>query len=289
MPEITQQRMGEIIRRVFEFLWFEPDGLPVRDIFNFIRKSSQLTEYEEEYLPNSASMPRYQAILRIATIPLVKAGWLVKTSKGRWYITDAGRRASKQYKDAEDFFEEAIRQYREWKENEDKRLRFINSLEKYDAEEKSWSQIKRFVQGMTKSQFKDLSCDLLQAMGYSLAWVAPPQKEIGQIDMIAFSDPLGINKPRIVVHVHHKGQVVTQEGLVAFVSILAPDNYGILISSSGFTSQVKEDALVQANPYVRLIDLESFVDLWLNYNEKLGIEARQKLPLKPIYFLSMPE
>jgi restriction system protein len=289
MPDITQQRMGEILRRVFELLWFEPDGLPVREIFEYIQKSSALTEYETGHFPFVVNSPRYEVLLRVATIPLVKAGWLVKTPRGRWYITDKGRRASKEYSDAEQFFEEAIRQYREWKENEEKRLRNINSIEMYEAEENSWVQIQKFIQGMSPSEFKNLSYELLQAMGYYIAWVAPPQKEIGQVDMIAYSDPLGTKGPRIIIHVSHKGQVMTQEGLETLVAVLKPDDHGILISTSGFTNQVKEEAMMRTNPFIHLIDLEDFIRMWIKYNNKLSLEARHSLPLKPVYFLSTPE
>jgi restriction system protein len=288
MPDITQQRMGEILRRVFELLWFEPDGLPVRDIFDFIQKSSQLTDYERGHFPFAVSSPRYEVLLRVATIPLVKAGWLVKTPKGRWFITEKGRKASKQYDDAEQFFEEAIRQYREWKDDEEKRLRNVNSIEMYEAEENSWTQIRKFIQGMSPSEFKYLTRELLQAMGYYMVWVAPPQKENGQIDMIAHSDPLGINNPRIIIHVSHKGQVLTQEGLDTLVSVLKPEDHGIIVSSSGFTNQVKEEALLRSNPSIHLIDLESFIEMWIKYNDRLSLAARHSFPLKPVYFLSTP-
>jgi restriction system protein len=289
MPDITTQRMGEILRRVFELLWFEPNGLLAHEIFEHIRKSSQLTEYERGNFPFSASSPRFEVLIRVSTIPLVKAGWLVKTSKGRWYITEKGREASKQYKDAEQFFEEAIRQYREWKAVEEKRLQLINSITKYEAEENSWEQITKFIQGMSRLEFRAITCDLLQTMGYHIVWVAPPQKEKGQIDIIISTDSLGMKEPRILVHIHHKGQVVTQEGLEAMVCVLGPDDHGIFVSSSGFTNQVKEEALLHAHPYIQLLDLESFVELWVKNYAKLTPEANHRLPLKPVYFLSLPE
>jgi restriction system protein len=289
MPDITQQRIGEILRRVFELLWFEPDGLPVRDIFDHIQKNTQLTEYETGSFPYAISSPRYEVILRVSTIPLVKAGWLVKTPRGRWYITEKGRKASKQYLGAEQFFEEAIRQYREWKANEEKRLRQINTIEKYEAQENSWVQIKQFIQGMGQSEFNKIVAELLSAMGYFIAWVAPPEKERGLIDMIASSDPLGMKSPRIVVHVNHKGQVMTQEGLELVLSVLRPKEQGIIISSSGFTSQVKEETFSLMNPSIRLIDLEYFFELWVEYYNKLSEEAQRSFPLKAVYFLSTPE
>jgi restriction system protein len=286
MPDITQHRMGEILRQVFELLWFEPEGLPVRDIFRYIEKNSQLTEYEKGIFPNVINSPRFEVLLRVATVPLVKAGWLVKTSKGRWSITDKGRKATKQYKDAEQFFEEAVRQYREWKENEEKRLRYINSVEKYEAEENSWFQIRQFIQGMDPAEFKELTCELLKAMGYYITWVAPAQKDKGQIDMIASSDPLGIKSQRLIIHVNHKGQVMTQEGLESLLSVLGPEDHGVLVSSSGFTNQVKEESLKLTHPYIHLIDLDYFFDLWLEYYDDLSEEGRRMFPLEPVYFLS---
>jgi len=289
MPDITQHRIGEILRRVFELLWFEPDGLAVRDIFEYVQKNTQLTEYEKGAFPFAINSPRYEVLLRVATIPLVKAGWLVKTPRGRWFITEKGRRASKQYTGAEQFFEEAIHQYRDWKLNEEKRLRHINSIEKYEAQENSWNQIKQFIQGMDTTEFKNIVSELLQAMGYYIAWVAPLEKEKGLIDMIASSDPLGMRDPRIVVHVNHKGQVMTQEGLEMVLSDLRPEDHGIIISSSGFTNQVKEEAFSLNSPAIFLVDLETFVELWVEYYSKLSDEARHSFPLSPVYFLSAPE
>jgi restriction system protein len=289
MPDITQHRIGEILRRVFELLWFEPDGLPVRDIFDYVQKNTQLSEYEKGAFPFAINSPRYEVLLRVATIPLVKAGWLVKTPRGRWFITEKGRRASKQYTGAEQFFEEAIRQYRDWKLNEEKRLRHINSIEKYEAQENSWNQIKQFIQGMRTLEFNNMVSELLQAMGYYITWVAPPEKEKSLIDMIASSDPLGMSDPRIVVHVNHKGQVMTQEGLELVLSGLRPEDHGIIISSSGFTNQVKEDAFTLNKPAIFLVDLETFVELWVEYYSKLSDEARHSFPLSPVYFLSSPE
>jgi restriction system protein len=289
MPDITQKRMGEILRRVFELLWFEPDGLPAREIFKHIEQSIQLTEFEKGVFPYAISSPRYEVLLRVATIPLVKAGWLVKTPKGRWFITEKGRKATKKYNDAEQFFEEAINQYREWKENEEKRLKYINSVEKFEAEETSWIQINQFIQGMDSSEFRNLICELFKAMGYYIDWIAPPQKEKGQIDMIAFSDPFGMKNPRIVIHVNHKGQVMTQEGLGAVLSVLGKEDHAILISSSGFTNQVKEESMTMVHPNIHLIDLEYFVDLWVKYYTQLSEKAQRSFPLKAVYFLSTPD
>src|SRR5260370_33106468 len=51
---------------------------------------------------------------RFATIGPVKAGWLVK-NKGRWYLTEEGRKAYNQITDPEKFNAEARRLYLQWR------------------------------------------------------------------------------------------------------------------------------------------------------------------------------
>jgi len=50
-----------------------------------------------------------------------------------------------------------------------------------------------------------------------------------------------------------------------------------------------EQAQSQKNFQVTLVDLENFFDMWVEYYEKLSHAARQRFPLKPIYFLAPPE
>jgi restriction system protein len=155
-----------------------------------------------------------------------------------------------------------------------------------ESKEKSWEQIQGYIQGMKPFEFKILVGDLLRAMDYHVAWVAPPDKDRGKIDIVAYTDPLGVSPPRIIVQVKHKGQATTVEGLRGFVSVLGVDDFGLLISSGGFTNDAKEEALAQKNHKVALIDLEGFFDLWVEHYEKFAPEARLRFPLEPVHFLS---
>jgi restriction system protein len=40
---------------------------------------------------------------------------------------------------------------------------------------------------------------------------------------------------------------------------------------------------------ITLLDMESFFDLWVKYYDELSQEARNRLPLKSVYFLNMQE
>jgi restriction system protein len=279
MADVTLNRIGELLRSVLELLWTKPDGMPAREVLAFIPEVTTLTEHERGFAPGT-SVPRYERIVRLATMPLVKAGWLVKTTKGRWIITDEGRQAARRYGNARELYAEALRIY---EESRQKRPSYAMVVE--EAEEKSWEQIHKYLLDARRNEFRLLVGDLLRAMGYHVAWVAPPEKEHGQIDLVANADPLGTRGPRILVQVKHKGQPITMEGVRAFQTLLGASDYGLFISSGGFTREVLQE--VRADPAQRttLLDLESFFDLWIDHYDKLNDEAKQRFPLKKIYFL----
>ena len=295
MADITRRRTGEFLRFVFELLWDKPDGLPAKDILDAIPNAIKLTDYESGYYASTPNSPRFEKIIRFASIDLVHAGWLVK-SKGRWYLTEEGRQAYKKYPDPEDFYKEAVHLYQEWKRSRPKKEGLVTdeqevqkiSLTVEEAEEKAWEQIQQYLQQIKPYEFQELVADLLRAMDYHVSWVAPPGKDRG-IDIIAYTDPLGASVPRIKVQVKHRDQPTAVEGLRAFMSTLGTDDLGLFVSSGGFTSDAKDEARTQERRKVTLLDLENFFDLWVEHYEKLSQEARQRFPLKPIYFLAPVE
>lgn len=280
MADISLHRIGELLRSVFELLWNQPDGLPSREILALIPEVTPLTQYERGYLP-STSIPRYERIIRLATIPLVRAGWLIKNNKGRWYITEEGRQACRKFTNAQELYKEALRTY------EERRLSapaVIMTVE--EAEEKAWEQIQRFIQESKSDEFHRLVADLLQAMGYYVTWIAPPGKDRGQIDIIAHVDPIGAKSPRIIVQVKHKGQAITIEGLKTFLSVLGANDFGLFVSTGGFTGDARDEARKEVFSRVTILDLEMLFDLWIKHYEELGQQGRGRLPLKPVFFLS---
>jgi hypothetical protein len=54
------------------------------------------------------------------------------------------------------------------------------------------------------------------------------------------------------------------------------------------SNEINKYALAQTQNRVRLIDLETFVDLWVDYLQKIDPEHRLRFPLKPVYFLAFP-
>lgn len=280
MADISLHRIGELLRSVFELLWNQPDGLPSREIMALVPEVTQLTQYERGYLP-STSIPRYERIVRLATIPLVRAGWLIKNNKGRWYITEEGRQACRKFTNAQELYKEALRSYEERRLNAPAVIMTVE-----EAEERAWEQIQRFIQESKSDEFHSLVAELLQAMGYYVTWVAPPGKDRGHIDIVAHVDPIGAKSPRIIVQVKHKGQAITIEGLKAFLSVLGPHDFGLFVSTGGFTGDAREEARKEAFSRVTVLDLEMLFDLWIKHYEELGQQGRNRLPLKPVFFLS---
>ena len=135
-------------------------------------------------------------------------------------------------------------------------------------------------------EFQDLVTELLKAMDYHIAWIAPPGKDRGYINLIAYADPLGVSQPRIKLHILHSGQPAMMEGFKSFLTVLGQGDAGLFVSTGGFTSSVREEAQAQPDSRIVLMDLENFFDLWVEFYEKLSHAARQRLPLKPVYFLS---
>src|SRR5512135_1622837 len=179
MDEIAPQRIGEFLRIVILLLWQEKAGLPVGDIMAFIPQAAQLTEYEKE-VPPSTHTPRYARVIRLATTPYVKAGWLIK-SKGRWFLTGEGKRACKSFPSEQAFDREAGRIFEEWRQN-----RSLQALVTEEAEDMAWEQIQAYLQELKPFEFQKLAEDLLRAMGYHVAWVAPAEKERGFVNFVIY-------------------------------------------------------------------------------------------------------
>lgn len=292
MAEITIHRTGELVRKLIEILMDFPDGLKAQDALNRLQTSVQLTEYEKGQFASGGGI-RFEKIVRFATIDLVKAGWLVK-DKGRWFVTEAGRQAYREYKSPEQFYRTAQRLYWEWRRSHPQES--TNKVEEdagekraaitfEEAEEQAWGEIEDYLQTMPPYEFQKLVASLLKAMGYHVSWVAPQGKD-GGVDVLAWNDPLGTRPPRIKVQVKREQNPVNVAVLRSFMALLGDNDVGIFVSTGGFTRDAEEEARTQQSRQVTLINLERLFELWVEHLPKLDQEARDIFPLKPIYFLA---
>jgi restriction system protein len=283
MADVTLGRISKILRGVFELLWTRQEGMPAKEVLSLLPGVVKLTEYELGY-STSANTPKYEKIVRLATIPLAKVGWMIKNDKGRWFLTEPGRQACRKYPNIEELYTEAIRLYEESKKNFP-----LYKIAIEEAEEKSWSHIQGYLQESSRTEIQKLVKDLVVAMGYHVTWVASPEKDHGPVDMVANVDPIGAKGLRILTQISHKGQAVTMEGLKSFSSILSAGDYGLFVATGGFTSDVMEQIGLGVFKRITLVDMEGLYSLWVKFYDQMGEEAKSRFPLKAIYFLNKQE
>lgn len=292
MPNVSRKRTGELLRTLFGILLKSPDGLPASEALAALEKQVTLTEYEQGDYGSGGR--RFEKIVRFATIDCVKAGWLVK-NKGQWSITEDGKAALEKYKDSEEFYREAVKLYAQWKSaqlGKDEDAEVDEDVPEKDvaityekAEEQAWGEIEQYLKAMNPYEFQELVGELLKAMGYHVAWIAPPGKD-GGLDILALTDPLGTRNPRIKVQVKRQETRVSVDGLRSFMAVLGDDDVGLFVCTGGFTKDAQDEARTQEKRKITLIDLDRLFDLWVEHYDKLSNEARRRLPLKQIYFLS---
>lgn len=292
MAEVTRRRTGEHLRTLFQILMAYPEGMPARDALAELVSRVELTDYEAGSYESGGR--RFEKIVRFATVDCVKAGWLQK-QKGRWSITEEGKKAFVEMPDPERFYRAAVSLYQKWKKNqadidegeteESGEVSKTAAVTLEEAVESAWGEIDHYLRNMNPYDFQDLVGALLRGLGYHLAWTAPPGKD-GGIDLVATPDPLGIASPRVKVQVKRQQQSVNVEGLRSFMATLGTDDVGLFVSLGGFTRDAQDEARAQATRKVTLIDLERLYDLWVEQYPTLPDEDRRRLPLQPIYFLA---
>ncbi|HEY3212374.1 MAG TPA: restriction endonuclease [Actinomycetota bacterium] len=276
----------------------EPEGVQAREVLRRVEQVIPPTEFEAADYPNRPGVRRYEKIVRFASIRPVKAGWLVKDG-GKWTLTPEGRSAYERYSDPGAFTREARRLYRAWRlEQSDASGDVADTDEEAadevapdprttleEAEENAWSAIADYLARMPPFEFQDLVAALLRAMGYHIAWTAPPGPDRG-IDIVAFQDPLGATSPRIKVQVKRRAGRIPADELRSFMAVLGQDEVGIYVSIGGFTSDAEVEARGQERRSVTLIDMRRLVSLWIEHYDRLIEEDRSLLPLKPVHFLT---
>lgn len=279
-------RRGQLIRGVFEILQEHPDGISVRALLEEMRKRYPPLPGERETINENLS--RYEASIHFMSIGTVKAGWLVK-QKGKWYITEQGRQAFTKITDPEEFVQQIDKLYRDWyrharstQENNTEKVQSHIVLEQ--AEETAKQDITAYLTDqLNPYQFQELIAGLLQAIGYHVIWIAPPGPD-GGIDIIAYTDPLGLQGPRIKVQVKNRNDKVTAKDIRQFLALLGEGDVGLFVNTGGFTRDAEDEARRQEKRRITLLDAEKFFNLWVEYYPRIPEQAQRLLPIRPVYF-----
>ncbi|MFC0297476.1 restriction endonuclease [Geobacillus jurassicus] len=127
-------------------------------------------------------------------------------------------------------------------------------------------------------QMQDLVAGLLRAMGYNVQ--VSPKGPDGGVDVLAYKDAFGFEKPIIKVQVKHRKSAASAPEIQQLLGANPIDANCLFVSTGGFTSQA--EAVAKHNS-VKLIDLEELVNLIVHWYEEMPNDARALLPLQKIY------
>jgi restriction system protein len=283
-----------------EVLLKHPEGIRARDAIAAVAARLTLSDYEKADYPKHPGVRRFDKLVRFLSIGPVKAGWIVK-DKGIWRVTDAGEKALKTFKEPAGLFLESRRLYRAWAKEQPTETDLVDvdsndtdteteagsetaTLE--EAEETAWAEIRDYLANMNPFDFQQLVAGLLKGMGYHVGWVAPPGPDKGT-DIIAHSDPLGIEGPRLKVQVKRTpNSRITAENLRAFMSTLGESDVGLFVAAGGFTKDAEKEARGQEKRRITLLDLEGLFDLWVEHYKAIPEEERSLLRLRFVPYLA---
>lgn len=290
----SMQSAAKSVFAAFEILREAGGQLPVKEVLESIPQRVELSDWEKERYEKTGYI-RWQSILHFYTVDCTKAGYLRKQN-GVWYLTEEGE--SKISLGATGLIEDAVRKYKEWDKN--KKLDESLGNKKDDIpeekdqivtieqmEESAIEGIKEFIKDKNPYDFQDIVAALLRAMGYYTPFISPKGKD-GGVDIIAFQDPLGANKPRIKVQVKHRPETaVSVDEIRGLIGLLNKDgDIGLFITSGRFTIESERFAR-DSHIHVKLIDGDTFISMWKEFYSKMTDDEKNLMPLQPIYFLGI--
>ncbi|MBU8730761.1 restriction endonuclease [Cytobacillus oceanisediminis] len=127
-------------------------------------------------------------------------------------------------------------------------------------------------------KMQELVGGLLQAMEYNVR--ISPKGPDGGIDVLAYKDAFGFEKPIIKVQVKHRKSSASAPEIQQLLGANPIDSNSLFVSTGGFTSHA--EAVAKHNS-VRLVDLEELVDLVVKWYEHMPNDIRALLPLQKMY------
>jgi restriction system protein len=289
----TVDRGVALIKFALGLLKDHPDGMRPRDIYAEIEAKLPLNDFDKEIMKGSG-LPRWRALLHFQSVAATKAGLLTK-SDGRWFVTEEGQKAVSLSDDELKHFMRS--RYSLWRWGNPKLKAEIETpsaadeapLETSalfeDAKQKAREEIDTYLDALGGYEFQDLVAALLEGMGYATNIVSKPGAD-GGTDILAYIDPLGAQSPHIRVQVKHRDQAASREDVAALRGIIRGDReIGLFVSSGGFTKEARREAGNGA-VHIELVDLDRFLELWLQHYGKIPEAKRSRLRLEPVYFLA---
>lgn len=288
--KVSRERIGQMLQVTLAELKSMGGEARLKDLFSRIEPKLNLNEYEKEVYKKSGYV-RWQSIIHFYSIDCIKAGFLQKAG-GHWIITPQGIEALKM--SPAEFIRTAQQKYRDWKSTkpsspveiteQEETERVVRQTAYDQAVAQAQSEIEDFINEMSWYDFQNLVAELLIAMGYHVAHIAPPGPD-GGVDIIAYKDPLGTTVPRIKVQVKHRSEKVKVQEVRELHGLLKDEDIGIFVSSGGFTKDAIEEARKMAK-HIDTMDLSRLIGFWQKYYDSVRESKKSLLPLTRLYFLA---
>lgn len=293
----SKRSAAKSLYTAFEILNENGGELPRKQIIEEMSKRIDFEPWETERYESNGQL-KWLTIFLFYTVNCIKAGWLVK-NKGIWFLTEEGKELIKLGPIV--LVEESSKAYKQWKitEGQNSNGKTEPEIKDIDISDEQVQQatldeleaqanegIGKYLESISPYKFQELCSTLLQAMGYYIDFEAPPGKD-GGVDIIAFKDSLGFEKPRIKVQVknYNEKNKIDVKAVRELRGILNPtEHVGIFITSGYFTKDAADFAR-HSDIHIKLIDRTSFISLWIENYSKISDENKKLMPIHPIYFL----
>ena len=101
------------------------------------------------------------------------------------------------------------------------------------------------------------------------------------VDIVAFPDAFGFEKPRIKVQVKHRLGRPTAKEVRELAGTLRDDEKALFVSTGGFTVEAAKEPMIRSN--LSLIDRDEFVRLLLQHYDRMDPELQSAAPLRRVY------
>lgn len=303
MKEISRSKKiaQKTIYATFNILKEAGGEMRGKEVIDKIRETVKFDEYET-HIYGKTGYVRWESILHFYTVDCMKAGFMLKQN-GIWYLTPEGEDAIKL--GPEKLLETATKKYREWDNNKKKSdIKDSDDLE-FDVKVEDPTQkqsalleqyktsaregIRDFIISKNPYEFQFMVSILLKSMGYFISYISPKGRD-GGIDIIAYTDPLGVKPPRIIVQVKHRpDSKISADDIQRLAGTMKRStDVGIFVTSGEFSSISSMEART-TDKHIELIDFDRFIELWQMNYLKMNDDEKNILPLTPIYFLGSNE
>lgn len=291
----TKETSAKVLYRAFEILKDNGNELPGREVVDLIEKSTNFTDWEKERYSKTGNV-RWQSILHFHSVGAIKAGYLIKKN-GVWYLTEEGQKAISLGEEDMKLAIDAA--YKKWNDGRNllehdpeatvNNKPEIQKVNLDQLEDQALSQIEAYVRTMNPYEFQDLVAALFRGMGYFTPFVSPKGKDHG-IDIIAYKDPVGIEKPTVKIQCkHYPDNPIQSQEIQKLKGTLAHDEeVGIFVTSGRFSEGAKSEARTSKS-HIELIDFARLIELWKQFYDRLSDEDKNLLPLYQISFLGTNE